>query len=479
MYFHGLCKDNVLLQNGIRLKPENERVDSYLETSKQKPVGMVTLFGRQVFPVQSGSYESVDEQPCRDLNRDIIDLGSHGCPGVTAEIELSMGVEVIEKEASIPKWLSKRNPVFVIDLEEPPSRLSLKEMEPSASGVGRVLESQPSVDDDGTCYRNPGLSDEGHMSGNTEKAMKKKNTPSSKQSFVLDLNEIPADEPYPDGHRYFLQDLNCYPYTDDTTPSSEKSGVEDPTPFCSPLSQNVLDKDSTSSPASYTSCCTTENDSRVESRSSCPATLIPSCRARLEYPETEALPSKPTNESHNEEDSSEMSSCIQFAAESLVHISCNSSYRHQDLLSKPEQRPICSSQDRDFSSKPDLGNAAPEYSYDSYELMTMELTETSPEDYCVSSKAVDELNVTGESKELGLKLRRGRRMKNFQKEILPGLVSLSRHEIREDINILEAVLRSREYKKMQGKTGDEKCEANPRKRRSGQRYVGRRRRRSE
>ncbi|KAF2591792.1 hypothetical protein F2Q70_00041825 [Brassica cretica] len=67
-------------------------------------------------------------------------------------------------------------------------------------------------------------------------------------------------------------------------------------------------------------------------------------------------------------------------------------------------------------------------------------------------------------------------MKNFQKEIVPSLASLSRHEIREDMNILEAVLRSREYKKMQGKTRDVKLGANTRNKRSvSQRYVGKRR----
>ncbi|XP_010546453.1 PREDICTED: uncharacterized protein LOC104818527 isoform X2 [Tarenaya hassleriana] len=407
----------------------------------------------RVFPAS----QPVDEHANRNLRRDI-----------------DLRIQSKANEASTLTWISKRSPVIVIDLEQSPST---KETEPSASVscTERNLESQPpvlsgqsiskiqeagkSLVDDDRCSEKLGFSDKGY------------NMSSSKQSFVscepclLDLNETPVDEPYPDRNRYFLQDLNC-PYSENTTPSCEKSGVEDPAPFCTPRSRDILDKDGTTSPASYTSCCTTENDSRIKP--------VPSCRTRLEYPDTEALPTEPRNGSCNEEDPTETSSFIQIAAESLVCISRNSSYQHhQDLPSKPESRSNSPSRDRDLPSK------EPECSYDSYELLTLELTETSHEDNCVSSKAVDELNITGESKELGFKLRRGRRMKNFQKEILPGLVSLSRHEIREDINVLEAVLRSREYKKMHGNTGDDKCGKNPRKRRpgSGQRHVGRRRRR--
>ncbi|CAD5316090.1 unnamed protein product [Arabidopsis thaliana] len=121
------------------------------------------------------------------------------------------------------------------------------------------------------------------------------------------------------------------------------------------------------------------------------------------------------------------------------------------------------------------GVQEPGRSCDSFELHTLEKRETVPEELCcVSSKAIDDFS---KKKEFGVKLRRGRRMKNFQKEILPELVSLSRHEIREDINLLEAVLRSRDYKKMQGKTKDGKCKPNLRNTKGlTQTYVGKRRR---
>ncbi|KAM1145890.1 hypothetical protein ACFX2J_037708 [Malus domestica] len=98
------------------------------------------------------------------------------------------------------------------------------------------------------------------------------------------------------------------------------------------------------------------------------------------------------------------------------------------------------------------GSEQPQCSSDSYELLTLNLIEGTEDDYCVSLKP-SEVNYN-DSKEFGVKLRRGRRMKDFQRDILPGLASLSRHEIREDINIMETVLRSREYKKLRGKVAD-------------------------
>lgn len=244
---------------------------------------------------------------------------------------------------------------------------------------------------------------------------------------LLDLNETPVNEPVANRQQCFFQDLN-FPYTEDTKMSSEKNGLDD-----------VHGKDSAASPAS---CCTAENNSKIEREDSCEV--------------------------------------IQIAAECLVYLSAVSFNQSRDLPFKHGSRSNSSSQDQDFLNKPQMGNEKQGYSCDSYELLTLGIRETSPEeDCCVSSKskAVDEFN---SKKEFRVKVRIGRRMKNFQKEILPGLVSLSRHEIREDINILEAVLRSRDYKKMQGKTTDGKCRPNLKNNKGlTQRYVGRRRRRTE
>ncbi|XP_006307256.2 uncharacterized protein LOC17898467 [Capsella rubella] len=494
MYFFGLSKEEVLSQT---------HVGSYKETSKQNPISMVTLFGRQVYQVKSDSSMSSDGYKRLNspklLTKDIDlrlpadhyaysnfheTLGSGKFDGIggsrnTVELGYRSGLEAsIVKEASATNWSSKRNPRIVIDLEEPPpSWVSHTEKtEHAAASVSYVTMRNPET--------KPSFFD--RISSNILKAVDQSLTEdvsdkiTNEEPSLLDLNNAPADESASEPHYCFLQDLNCPYIEEETETSCEKSGIDDgPTPLSSPQCQNVHEKDGTASPASYTSCCTTENNLRTESRrSSSPRALEPSCRTRLEFPDTEDLQEE-NGCCNEEEDSSEV---IQMAAESLVHIS-EISYKNQDLQLKSVSRTNSSSQDQDFQDKPEMGKAEPGCSCDSYERHTLGISETNTEeDFCVSSMAVDELNniTRDNNKEIGLKLRRGRRMKNFQKEILPCLTSLSRHEIREDINILEAVLRSKEYKKMQGKTKDIKFRANPRNKRSApQRCVGKRRRKTE
>ncbi|GAB2274135.1 hypothetical protein Dimus_008907 [Dionaea muscipula] len=117
-----------------------------------------------------------------------------------------------------------------------------------------------------------------------------------------------------------------------------------------------------------------------------------------------------------------------------------------------------------------------ENSSDSYELLVLKRTESGPEDYEVSSSkatvvAAGELEE--KKKKRGspsspspspspsplpspspYKLKRGTRMRDFQKDILPALSSLLRHEICEDVSIMENAIRSREYKKMKSKMGN-------------------------
>ncbi|XP_009148610.1 uncharacterized protein LOC103872024 [Brassica rapa] len=417
MYFFGLSKEQVLSQR---------HVVSCKETSKQNPTSTVTLFGRQVYPVKRESSNL-----------------SNGCMRIQ-DIDLRLPADHYtcneEKEALATSWSGKRNPRIVIDLEQLPTA----EDEDSISyATVKSPETKPSFLAHQSLLQEDGC----------DKA-------SDMESGLLDLNSFPdADELVSEPRCCFLQDLNC-PYIEETDTSCEKSGIDDETtPLCSPKSQNVREKDGTASPASDTSCCTTEDNLR---RGSSPRAPDPSCRTRLEFP---LLPEK---ERCNEEEE-DFSEVIQMAAESLVHIS-SVSYRNQE----PVSRTSSLSQDQDLKC----------CSCDSYELHTLGISETNTEeDLCVSSMAMDELNnITRDgNKEMGLKLRRGRRMKHFQKEILPNLTSLSRHEIREDINILEAVLRSREYKKMQGKTKDViKLGANQKNKRSvSQRYVGKRRRKHE
>ncbi|XVF52654.1 hypothetical protein PTKIN_Ptkin05aG0035700 [Pterospermum kingtungense] len=164
---------------------------------------------------------------------------------------------------------------------------------------------------------------------------------------------------------------------------------------------------------------------------------------------------------NNREESAEVDDLIQIAAESLIRISLENSACYQEASTQTGSNEL-ENEDKE----------QPQCSSDSFELMILKLKESSADDYCVSSKPFEVSD--SERKDFSFKLRRGRRMKDFQRDILPGLASLSRQEIHEDINILEGVLRSREYKKMRAKMGNGESWCTPvRSRRSRLNYVGR------
>ncbi|XP_058224287.1 uncharacterized protein LOC131333668 [Rhododendron vialii] len=154
---------------------------------------------------------------------------------------------------------------------------------------------------------------------------------------------------------------------------------------------------------------------------------------------------------------------IQNAAESLIHFSMKSSTSDQDCSAKAGSNGN-EGEERDM----------PQHSIDSYESIVLKLTENSAEDYCVSSKhfEVNEMD----KKDFGIKLKRGRRLKDFHRDVLPSLASLSSHEIREDVSVMQAVIRSREYKRMRSKMANigGNLSAPVKSRRSRLTYVARR-----
>ena len=115
----------------------------------------------------------------------------------------------------------------------------------------------------------------------------------------------------------------------------------------------------------------------------------------------------------------------------------------------------------------------PQRYLDSYEAMILNAEECIPDDYFVSSNAFS-VDVS-EKKDVEYKLKRGTRMRDFQKDILPSLSTLSRQEILEDINLLKGVIRSREYKRMRTNVddgGDNWCRSSRNKRsRANRRYY--------
>ncbi|KAF7828394.1 uncharacterized protein G2W53_019558 [Senna tora] len=149
----------------------------------------------------------------------------------------------------------------------------------------------------------------------------------------------------------------------------------------------------------------------------------------------------------------EMAMCTQEAAQLLMNFSWGNSSKGYIEVEKKMEKPQCS---------------------DSYELIALKLEQCNEDDSCVSSKPY-EIEVIGEKKDFSFKIKRGRRFKDFQREILPGLASLSGDEIQEDIDILEAVLRSREYCKIKSTMGDQSSWCKPMRSRRSKRSNVRRR----
>lgn len=251
--------------------------------------------------------------------------------------------------------------------------------------------------------------------------------------------------------------------------SCEKSEVEDAVFSCSDQSQNTFQAGHGNKSPDSSKSCISDNDS-VSLKQMNSGIISSGMRSYSEAP----LGSQVTNvvsyeHNHGMSDVSDMrSKCrnrkeelthvdtlIQGAAESLINMSMeNSATLFKEVENEEREQPQCS--------------------FDSFELITMNLTHCNENDNSVSSKPYEVTDA--EMKDFGFKLRRGRRMKDFQKEILPGLASLSRHEICEDINIMEGVLRSREYRKMRAKmaTDGQNCFAMLKSRRPRLGCTGRR-----
>ncbi|KAI8017096.1 hypothetical protein LOK49_LG04G03447 [Camellia lanceoleosa] len=81
---------------------------------------------------------------------------------------------------------------------------------------------------------------------------------------------------------------------------------------------------------------------------------------------------------------------------------------------------------------------------DYFEFMTLKLTETEVEE-CCNNTYYDEESVPGPTvlskRPRRGQARRGRQRKDFQRDVLPGLISLSRYEVTEDLQVFEALFK--------------------------------------
>ncbi|XP_061369679.1 uncharacterized protein LOC133312492 [Gastrolobium bilobum] len=84
---------------------------------------------------------------------------------------------------------------------------------------------------------------------------------------------------------------------------------------------------------------------------------------------------------------------------------------------------------------------------DYFESMTLKLTETKEEDYMPKPLVPENFNVEETTTSLATRTRkgparRGRQRRDFQRDILPGLSSLSRHEVTEDLQTFGGLMRA-------------------------------------
>ncbi|PQQ00264.1 uncharacterized protein Pyn_27910 [Prunus yedoensis var. nudiflora] len=86
--------------------------------------------------------------------------------------------------------------------------------------------------------------------------------------------------------------------------------------------------------------------------------------------------------------------------------------------------------------------------FDYFESMTLKLTETKEEDYMPKPLVPEDLKLEETGNTLPAnqprkgQSRRGRQRRDFQRDILPGLVSLSRHEVTEDLQTFGGLMRA-------------------------------------
>ena len=84
---------------------------------------------------------------------------------------------------------------------------------------------------------------------------------------------------------------------------------------------------------------------------------------------------------------------------------------------------------------------------DYFEAMTLNLHPTKEDEYMSEPLVPENLifEVTGSNRPRRGQARRGRPKRDFQRDTLPGLPSLSRHEVNEDIQLFGGLMKSREY----------------------------------
>ncbi|KAF8378756.1 hypothetical protein HHK36_030105 [Tetracentron sinense] len=171
-------------------------------------------------------------------------------------------------------------------------------------------------------------------------------------------------------------------------------------------------------------------------------------------------------QSRQNEDDGPNNELVRIAAEAIIAISSSGHNHLEDASCHPSEGSLgdalrwfaeavssCTSDFEGevgviFSGKGDGDQESSSDGYDYFESMTLKLTETKVEDYWSMSQVVENPKEEETSATLLLSrprrgpARRGRQRRDFQRDILPGLASLSRHEVTEDLQLIGGLMRA-------------------------------------
>ncbi|TKY58924.1 inorganic phosphate transporter 1-4 [Spatholobus suberectus] len=180
---------------------------------------------------------------------------------------------------------------------------------------------------------------------------------------------------------------------------------------------------------------------------------------KLESPLVSPLGSQDTVEKLQDE-------LMRYAAEAIVVLSSSCCHQVDDVISSPSETPVVdplswfvdivsscvddlqkktgSSREKDSEDNEESSSEGMDY----FESMTLKLTETKEEDYMPQPLVPENFKVeeTGTTslptRTRKGPARRGRQRRDFQRDILPGLASLSRHEVTEDLQTFGGLMRA-------------------------------------
>ncbi|GER40561.1 hypothetical protein STAS_17240 [Striga asiatica] len=148
---------------------------------------------------------------------------------------------------------------------------------------------------------------------------------------------------------------------------------------------------------------------------------------------------------HTQENEPVKDEILQNAAETMFAISSAAGPQNEARLEVSLSEAINWFADAISSSCPSPGKEI-----DEFEAMTLEIVETKEDEYIMPKPFVLEISKNEEENEangLGMRsrrgqTRRGRQRKDFQRDILPGLTTLSRNEVTEDLQIFGGLMRA-------------------------------------